>query len=223
MRNLSALLFLASLAVALVFLAEMARGGMAAFTDQASVTDNTFTSAACFQTCQTFGAVADTYVKEDKGGDDNFGTDNELKVKSDSSKVKRSLVAFDVSSIPSGSTVSSATLTLCLSADPPSDSQGRTEELRLVTSSWVETAVVWNDQPSVSAAVTDTITVPTTAQCLTFSVTADVQSWVDGTTNNGWRLGDESEGSGSGDVKYRSRENATASERPNLDVIYTPP
>ena len=181
--------------------------------NEASSTDN----------CTGFGATADTYVKEDKGGDDNFGPVNDIQVTSESGKLKRSLVSFDVSSIPSGSTINSATLILCLSADPQSGAQGRTHELRLVTSSWIETTVVWNDQPTVSGTATATITVPTTAQCLTFSVTADVQSWVDGTSNYGWRLSDQTEGVSNGDVDYRSRENATTDERPELKVTYTPP
>ncbi|MCH8066075.1 MAG: DNRLRE domain-containing protein [Chloroflexi bacterium] len=167
-----------------------------------------------------FGAVADTYVKEEKGGDDNFGADAELTVKADSGKVKRALVSFDVSSIPSGSTINSATLTLCLSANPGST---RTHELRRITSSWLETVVVWNDQPTASGTVTDTITVPTTAQCLTFTVTADVQAWVDGAANNGWRISDQDETTDSGDVNYRSRENGTTNERPKLEVVYAPP
>ena len=231
--------------LAIVIAGTTTHGGQATFSDQDLVSNNAFTSSSafptktpthtptsaptptptpvCFPSAGSFGAVADTYVKEDKGGDDNFGTDVELKVKADSGKVKRALIAFDVSSIPAGSTVTSASLTLCLSANPGAESQGRTEELRLVTSSWVETAVVWNDQPTVSASVTDTITVPATAQSGTFTVTADVQSWVDGTANNGWRLGDETEGTSTGDVKFRSRENATTDGRPKVKVIYAPP
>lgn len=218
-------------------------GSLATFSDQELVSDNEFTSSSAFPTktptmtptvtptstpppCSTtgtFGAVADTYVKEDKGGDDNFGTNVDMKVKADSGKVKRILIAFDISSIPAGSTITSATLRLCLSADPPIDSQGRTEELRLVTSSWTETGVIWNTQPTVSGTVTDTITLPVTAMPLAFTVTDDVQAWVDGTANYGWRLSDETEGESTGDVKYHSRESSDSGARPLLDVTYTPP
>ena len=183
-----AVILLALLGIALA--AILTDRGLAVFTDQAPVTANTFTTGTFpTPTINSFGAVADTYVKEDKGGDDNFGTDTDMQVKSDTSKVKRALVAFDVSSIPAGSTVSSATLTLCLSVDPPVAAQGRTHELRLVTSSWTETVVVWNAPPTVSAAVTDTTPVPTTAQCLIFSVTASAQRWVAGVANNRWCIG----------------------------------
>jgi hypothetical protein len=58
---------------------------------------------------------------------------------------------------------------------------------------------------------------------MTFAATADVQAWVDGTTNDGWRLNDQNEDSGGSKVDYNTREHGTASERPNLDVTYTPP
>ncbi len=225
MRKLIGLSLLVGLALVLV--ATMPRGGQAIFTDTAPDSGNTFTATASFPTPRptptsvsaSLGAVADTYAKEDRATD-NFGTDADMQVKADGNKMKHSLVAFDVSSIPAGSVVSSATLTLCLSAKPGSS---RTHELRLVTSSWLETVVVWNDQPTVSGTVTDTVTVPATAQCLTFTVTADVQSWLEGGANNGWRIGDQTNGTGTGNVKYRTRENGNTTERPKLDVIYTTP
>ena len=228
MRKLIGLFFLAGLTLVLV--ATMPRGSLAVFTDTAPVSGNTFTTATSLPTATptppliraSFGAVADTYVKEDRATD-NFGTDTDMQMKADANSVKRSLVAFDVSTIPAIAAVSSATLTLCLSSDPASGSQGRTEELRLVTSSWTETGVTWNTQPTVSGTVTDTIAVPATAQCLTFTVTADVQAWLDGTGNHGWRLGDQTEDTSSGDVKYRTWENGTTAERPKLDVTYTIP
>jgi len=172
----------------------------------------------------TFVAIADTYVKQDSGGNDNFGTDDEMKVKGHPDKARRGLVAFDVTSIPGGSTIDSAILTLCLSSNPGGSHQGRTHELQLVTSSWVETTVVWNTQPTTSGSVTDTVIVPSTAQCLTFDVATDVQAWVDGTANHGWRIGDDDEAtsSGGGEPKYRSRENTTTAERPKLEINFTP-
>jgi cell division septation protein DedD len=160
--------------------------------------------------------VADTYVKEDRPTD-NFGIAVDMAVKADVSKVKRALVAFDVSSIPAGSTVNSATLTLCLTKVQ----SGRVDEARLVTGGWVETTVTWNNQPTVSGIVTDTITVPAVLGCVSWDVAADVQAWVDGTANNGWRISDQAEGTASGDVKYHTRESGTVAERPKLDVDYT--
>ena len=93
----------------------------------------------------------------------------------------------------------------------------------MVTSSWVETAVVWNDQPTASATVTDTITVPGALGCVSYTVTSDVQAWVDGTANNGWQIRDQDETTSVGDSQYRTRENGTVSERPKLQVAYMSP
>ena len=94
----------------------------------------------------------------------------------------------------------------------------------MVTDSWAETTVTWNTKLAVSATVTDTIMVPAALGCVSWTVTPDVQAWVDGTANNGWRIGDQAEGTASGDVKYRTREEiVVTAERPKLDVTYTPP
>ncbi len=162
----------------------------------------------------------DSYVRENAPTQNN-GLSPLMSVNGNADNIDRLLVKFDVSSIPSGATVTQATLTLCAPTNPPVNSQGRTHELRLATSSWTETGVTWNSQPAVSA-VSGTLTVPTTASCLTVDVAADVQSWVDGAANYGWRLSDQDEASPTGTlVNYGTRDGA-AGDRPTLDVTYTP-
>ena len=59
---------------------------------------------------------------------------------------------------------------------------------------------------------------------MTLTVTGDVQSWVNGSANDGWRLHDQAEStSGGSSTDYGARENTTASDRPNLSVTYSPP
>ncbi|GAG04611.1 unnamed protein product, partial [marine sediment metagenome] len=164
----------------------------------------------------TFTSIADTEVREDKPTQ-IFGTEVDMRVKPQAAKVARAFVQFDVSSIPSGATVTSATLTLCLTKIQA----GQIHELRSVTGSWAEATLTWNNQPTVSATVTDTITVPGAIGCVTFTVTSNVQAWVDGTTNYGWRINDQNEGSIGRDSKYRTREDATVpAEQPKLDVTF---
>jgi spore coat protein A len=51
---------------------------------------------------------------------------------------------------------------------------------------------------------------------------ADVQAWVDGTANNGWILkGNETTNASA--RNFRSRQHATVSSRPKIDVVFTPP
>ena len=167
-------------------------------------------------------AGSDARVQE-KNGTTNYGTATTLKVQSwKNGNNIRTFVQFDVSSIPAGSTVSSATLTLCATTVPSST---RTYDAHLVTSSWSEGSVTWNTQPSVAGAATDSATTPGSAACMTWTTTSDVQAWVDGTANNGWRISDSAEGNNQRrDAIYRSREDtAVPADRPNLTVVFTAP
>ena len=164
----------------------------------------------------SFGATADSQVQEDKPTN-NYGTRANMDVKSQPTKLRRDFVAFDVSSIPAGSTVNSATLTLCLTRV----TAGRVHEVRQVTQSWAETTITWNTQPTVSASLTDSITMPASVGCVSWTVTSDVQAWVDGAANNGWRVGDQDETTTGGNEKYRTREDTTVpAEQPRLDVDF---
>jgi hypothetical protein len=137
---------------------------------------------------------------------------------------QRAFLSFDVSSIPGGSAVIDATLQLCLPTNPPSGTDGRQHDLVSVTAGWTETGVTWSSQPGVVAGATDSIIVPGLASCVTFTVTGDVQSWVDGGANFGWRIADSAEGSStSANATYASRENNDALARPSLAVSYVSP
>ncbi len=165
----------------------------------------------------TYGSTADTWGEEDRPND-NYGTDTEMVTQSgNNSKNGRSFVEFDVSGIPGGSTVDSATLTLCPDKDPTS---ARTYDVHRVSASWVETTLTWNNQPSVAASATDSQTQPGSLTCTTWTVTADVQAWVDGTANNGWRVSDDDEGNGNVSTEYKTREHADTADRPLLEVMY---
>ena len=170
----------------------------------------------------SFVSVADTYAREFKPND-NHGTLTVMQVGSWlATKDERSFAQFDVSSIPAGSTVDSATLTLCATAVPGAT---RTYDAHRVTASWVETTLTWNNQPSVAASATDSVTTPAAPGCMAWTVTSDVQLWVDGTANNGWRVSDSVEGQGTKYItKFRTREDtAVPAEQPTLDVTYTAP
>ena len=157
-------------------------------------------------------STADSEVKEDRPTQ-NAGTAAAMRVKTHNVKDARAFVQFNLSSIPPSSTVTSATLTLCPTTAVPSST--RTYDLHRVTSSWAETTVTWGTQPTVSATATDTATTPpSTATCMTWTVSSDVQAIVDGTaTNNGWRVKDQVEGSATKlETKFGTREHTTAGD-----------
>ncbi len=171
----------------------------------------------------SFVSSADSYVRQDASGD-NYGDAVLMDVGSmkdgGTSKNRRSFVKFDVSSIPASSTVSSANLTLCATVV----ASARTYEVHTVSADWGEITITWSNQPSVAASATDTATTPSSPACMTWDVADDVQAWVDGTDNYGWRVVDDAE-SAPGDYlsQFRTRENSVTAERPTLEVTYTPP
>lgn len=132
---------------------------------------------------------------------------------------RRSLIHFDVSSVPPGATVESAKLYMNIWT-VKSD---RTNDIHRVLGSWSEPIVTWNTQPSYESTPTDSPNTGTTPGIwMEWDVTADVQAFVDGTPNYGWLLKDPIEYSDpSAYAKYYSREYADPAVRPYLEVTYT--
>ena len=63
----------------------------------------------------------------------------------------RAFVGFDLSSIPAGSTINSATLKIYRTGSGNGTyAQGRTYWFERVTGAWTETGVTWNNQPAVT-------------------------------------------------------------------------
>jgi len=155
----------------------------------------------------------------------NYGNYTELDVNGKShgsTKLIRSFVQFDLSYIPSGSTINSATLNLYMFSAP---SMSIVYEVNRVTASWNENTTTWNNQPSNAST---TATNSTGSGWLSWDVTSDVQSMVTGAfTNYGWVVRDQGEGaSGEGNRlgKFYSKEYTTDTTlRPKLEISYTPP
>ncbi len=93
-----------------------------------------------------------------------------------------------------------------------------------MSASWTETGITWTNQPAVAASATSSVVTGTTSNVtLTWAVTADVQAYVDGTANNGWRIKDLTENSSTARTgQFRSAEYGTASQRPILEITYYP-
>lgn len=174
------------------------------------------------QVIVTLPAAQDTRVIENNP-DSNFGTGPHLNVDPDSSGVQRSFMLFDLSSIPAGATIEDASLTLCYAIPPLLAAIGRQHDVIAVTASWAEADVTWNTQPGVAAGATDSINVPLLGGCVTFNVTGDVQSWIDGASNFGWRIADGNEGGSSAAAIYASGDNGGSVNEPLLSVQYVAP
>jgi glucose/arabinose dehydrogenase len=190
----------------------------------------------------------DTVLFSESGSLSNGSGPHLFAGRTNTAALRRSLLAFDLSSVPADSTVSAATLTLGMTKTVTGASD---LSLHRVTADWGEAG---SDSGSpggggAPAQVGDATwtrsffdTVSWTAEGGDFvaseSATAgvggigdyswsaaamidDVQAWIDGAeANHGWLLrGDETATSAK---RFASRENPVAADRPTLNVTYTP-
>jgi len=129
-----------------------------------------------------------------------------------------SYLQFDVSSIPGGATVSSASLRLCRTNG---SGGARVDSLRPITTSWTESGLTWSNAPTLASSYDASMLVPSSAGCVTTDVTTDVQAWAAGAGNWGWQIADTAEPSAP-QVDWATRDDPSSSQRPSLSVTYTP-
>ncbi len=169
--------------------------------------------------------------------DTNRGSDNYLAVGGSGTNAHRSVIQFDLSSIPANATINSAILSLFVQGDYSANA--RTIRAFRINRAWVEAEVTWNKATSSVSW--------TTAGCSNVSddregtdigsasvganpsvgdeiqITLDaakVQEWVSGAfANNGLLLKVDTENSD--EIDYNSSDHATANIRPKLVVTYT--
>lgn len=166
---------------------------------------------------------ADTYVSENAPAT-NFGSETYLEAGLDFNGIARSRIwlRFDLSSIPSGSNITSAALGIfvfLLKEYPTS-----IYDLRRSTNiTWGEGTITWNNAPdgTVSATITDSETSNEVFEVLTFTVTSDVSSALS-TGKVSWRISVSNDSS----VTVQKGIRAMAREYPGatypiLTVIYT--
>jgi hypothetical protein len=123
-------------------------------------------------------------------------------------EIARSLVQFDTSSIPPGSSISAATLHIHLLNSCDVGERTHTVTAYNVDGSWSEMSVTWRNQPD-SGTEYGSVRVPSrTWGWYTLDVTDLVQGWVNDTiTNHGLMLrGPESSGDTSARLGFGTRE-----------------
>jgi len=163
------------------------------------------------------------------------------------SNAVRMLLKFDVSSISSGDSVSAATLTL--HANSGGDGAGLTPwniTVNRLLANWVEAEATWNNYktgtawPGSAGASTDGTDRVASASATTSvaqtgypkdidftGLASDVDGFVGGSLNNyGWLIASESVENSGANIELNNlslSEDATASYRPKLVVVSTPP
>lgn len=162
-------------------------------------------------------AGKDTYVHSGFPGD-NFGTSTLMQTRANAGPVDTILgmLEFDLSSIPGGSTINSATLTLWNQVS----ASGQNFSYKRITAAWVETVVTWNTRPGVG---TDYVATGTLTSIGPDDI--DVSEFLkeiveDGLTNFGFYMEAVQTNFF---FQWSTSDHATAGQRPRLVVDYTEP
>jgi PKD repeat protein len=183
---------------------------------------------AAATTTETFQADADAYIRWGSlPGNTSYGDSTSLFVRqsgdpwgTSGGTLYRSLIHFDLSSIPEGATIESATLYGYMTARKGD----REVAAYRVTEAWNESNVTWCNGPSNDTQPTDVIDPGSAANVwIAWNVTQDLQAYAEDTPNYGWKLAfpDESVTSTEQRVQLASRDSSDATLRPYLNVTYS--
>ena len=182
---------------------------------------NTPTSQPPVSVC--LPATQDTFSLQDRYWQVH-GADIELKVRTEAGFERRTLIGFDLSSIPPTRTVVDARLRVY----ETTTSVGQTVTLYRLTNSWVESQMNWNYRDSVNRWIApggDYSTTPVASfvpnlasQYREINVTGLAQNWVNGTFSN-YGLLLQSSGA-IGEAKFASREALDPGQRPELCITH---
>ena len=145
-----------------------------------------------------------------------------------SARYSRIYIQFSVSAIPSTAVIESAALRLDYYYSYSKNVQAPIGVYR-VTSTWNESTVTWNNQPTFNTTAIDTVLVPTTATYtfLSWDVTSLVKSWSISryvrNVNCGMVLMDTDESTDEGWKAFQSSDATDASVRSKLVITYYDP
>jgi hypothetical protein len=177
-------------------------------------------------------SITDAYFREEYPGN-NYGTQPFIGVTGNENGYEdRSLVKFDLSSIPSGARINSAILSLYYYTDLHDSPNGRIFNAYRLTQDWDEGTVTWNERqfgvawisPGGDYTLEDNVagTVHTSAgEWISWTVTEIVKDWIEnGQPNYGFLI--RNPNAEVGGASYYSSE-STESELPILEINWGPP
>lgn len=173
-----------------------------------------FLSVRASSSTSTLNPSADAEVNTNNP-DANYGSNTYYRVGVLSGKKYRVYIKFDLTGIPEGSAIISATLKL-----HKQSGTDITVNVHKVSGSWSETGITWNNQPSYDSDTAASDSAPNAEGWFEFDVTSVVQAWIDGESNYGFVL--ENDGA-TYSIVFDSREASDTSIRPKLVVEYVPP
>lgn len=155
--------------------------------------------------------------------DHAYGTIYELCVDAYTDDICRPFIKFDLSGIPSGSTISSALFSYYYRRKYTNDPVGRTNNLHKITGSWDEDTLTWNNKPGYNPTVFSSYVIPGSFGWIETDITQYVQDKIDGETDYGFMVKDQYENYSGCNLCacMRSRENESYS--PKLVIEYYSP
>jgi hypothetical protein len=177
----------------------------------------------------------DTYLDQNNPAR-NYGASTTIKVDGQSTQAYRPILKFDLSSLPAGATITSATLQLAATA--VQSNTGYNVAVHQMTRDWLEGtgngsngspnwtqysgASTWTTAGGDFNGTAESTTSVSTAGTYTWSVTNMVNTWyASPTTNFGMLLKFPTENTGNQDKTFGSKENGTFTNWPVLFITYT--
>ena len=130
------------------------------------------------------------------------------------------LVKFNLSTIPTGTFISSAKLNIYYYYYNDSNPSGNPLNVHRITSTWSEGATNWTNRPTYDSNVASTVSGPGSYGWIQWNVRSDVRDFVNGSkTNYGWQIMDASASSNSM-IYFYPKEYTDSNYRPYLEVEY---
>ena len=131
---------------------------------------------------------------------------------------------FDISAIPAGVTITSASLHLYYYQYADNNPSGRPLNCFRITDDWDECTLTYSNSPAVATVATSSANVPGSFQWMTWNVATDVQSFMSGLeTNRGWKIMDNTAWGGSNIPIIRFHDSSHLTLIPYLEVEYAEP
>ena len=137
-------------------------------------------------------------------------------------KISRSLVRFDLTSIPAGASIEDATLYLRLVNSCDIGERTHTATVYRTTSDWSSSSVTWNSRPGYGEAYGSASIPSRTYTWYSFDVTNLVSGWVGGSfPNYGMTIrGPESSGNDSARLGFATMNSSGTTYDPYLEITY---
>ena len=176
----------------------------------------------------TLYPIADTDVRQGSPTT-NFGSTTDMWVGYDhvgctegsSGQISRSLIQFDLSSIPAGDSVAKATLYLFQESCCDIGDRTHIVTVYRTSASWSESSVTWDTQPDYAEAYGSASVTSGAWQWYSFDVTDLVREWLDGSFRNyGFMIrGPEGSGNDSARLGFATREYGGTEYAPHLSIV----